>query len=64
MRGKRTGNYHMVAYSPSHQTEELYWKPEKPAIEAMVFWEDTMQYLYLPRLKNRDVFAQGYREWC
>ncbi len=51
----------IITWSPIHlrtRLQELYWKPERPAIEAMVFWEDTMQYLYLPRLKNRDVFAQ------
>ena len=51
----------IITWSPIHlrtRLQELYWKPDKPAIEAMVFWEDTMQYLYLPRLKNRDVFAQ------
>lgn len=51
----------ITTWSPIHlraRLQELYWKPERPTIEAMVFWEDTMQYLYLPRLKNRDVFAQ------
>ena len=28
---------------------------------AMAFWEDTLRYLYLPRLKNRDVFAHAIR---
>jgi hypothetical protein len=27
----------------------------------MAFWEDTLRYLYLPRLKNRDVLAQAIR---
>lgn len=27
----------------------------------MVFWEHTLRYLYLPRLKNRDVLAQAIR---
>ena len=51
----------ITTWSPIHlraRLQELYWKPERPAIEAMVFWENTMQYLYLPRLKNRDVFAK------
>ena len=25
----------------------------------MAFWEDTLRYLYLPRLKDRDVLAQA-----
>ncbi len=27
----------------------------------MAFWEDTQRYLYLPRLRNRDVLAQAIR---
>ena len=27
----------------------------------MAFWEDTLRYLYLPRLKDRDVLAQAIR---
>lgn len=49
-------------WSPVHlrnKLRELYWKPEKPAVGAMVFWEDTQRYLYLPRLKNREVLAQA-----
>lgn len=49
------------AWSPVHlrsKLHELYWKPDKPAIQALSFWEDTLRYLYLPRLKNRDVLAQ------
>lgn len=50
------------AWSPTHlrtHLKDLYWKPERPAIRAMVFWEDTLRYLYLPRLKNREVLAQA-----
>jgi hypothetical protein len=39
--------------------QELYWKADKPAIGALAFWEDTMRYLYLPRLKNRRVLEQA-----
>lgn len=38
---------------------ELYWKPDRVAVGAMVFWEDTQRYLYLPRLKGREVLAQA-----
>jgi predicted AAA+ superfamily ATPase len=49
-------------WSPIHlrsKLKELYWKHEKVAVGAMAFWEDMQRYLYLPRLKNRDVFAQA-----
>jgi hypothetical protein len=39
--------------------KELYWKENKPAATAMAFWEDTLRYLYLPRLKNRNVLEQA-----
>ncbi len=48
------------AWSPIHlraKLKELYWKPEKPALGAFAFWEDSLRYLYLPRLKARDVLA-------
>jgi len=50
------------AWSPIHlrtKLRELYWKPERAAVGAMAFWEDTQRYLYLPRLKNREVLAQA-----
>ena len=39
--------------------KELYWKADKPAVGALAFWEDTLRYLYLPRLKNRSVLEQA-----
>jgi predicted AAA+ superfamily ATPase len=51
-------------WSPIHlraKLKELYWKETQPAIGAMAFWEDTLRYLYLPRLRNRDVLAQAIR---
>ena len=50
------------AWSPIHlrtQLKELYWKDAKTAVPAMAFWEDTLRYLYLPRLKNRGVLEQA-----
>jgi predicted AAA+ superfamily ATPase len=47
-------------WSPIHlraKLKELYWKPEKPAVGVFSFWEDSLRYLYLPRLKARDVLA-------
>jgi hypothetical protein len=49
-------------WSPIHlrtKLRELYWKTDKPALEVKAFWEDTLRYLYLPRLKNRDVLEQA-----
>lgn len=49
-------------WSPIHlraKLKELYWKTDKPVIGAMVFWEDTLRYLYLSRLKNRSVLEQA-----
>ena len=49
-------------WSPIHLRDELkklYWKADKPAFGAMAFWEDTLRYLYLPRLKNRSVLEQA-----
>ena len=49
-------------WSPIHLRDELkklYWKPGTPAKKAADFWEDTLRYLYLPRLKDRGVLAQA-----
>jgi predicted AAA+ superfamily ATPase len=52
----------ITVWSPVHlraKLKELYWKPDKPAIAALGFWEDTLRYLYLPRLKSRSVLEQA-----
>jgi predicted AAA+ superfamily ATPase len=49
-------------WSPIHlrtKLKELYWKVDKPAIGALAFWEDTLRYIYLPRLKTRYVLEQA-----
>ena len=49
-------------WSPVHlrtKLKELYWKPDKSALKAADFWEDTLRYLYLPRLKDRGVIAEA-----
>ncbi|MEY3479987.1 MAG: hypothetical protein RIQ71_762 [Verrucomicrobiota bacterium] len=49
-------------WSPIHlrtKLKELYWKADRPAVKAADFWEDTLRYVYLPRLKNRDVLTQA-----
>ncbi|MCE2752488.1 MAG: ATP-binding protein [Pirellula sp.] len=51
-------------WSPIHlrtKLKELYWKDGKTSAGAMAFWEDTLRYLYLPRLKNRDSLSQAIR---
>jgi hypothetical protein len=50
------------AWSPIHLRTALkgtYWKPDRSAVSAMTFWEDSQKYLYLPRLKNRDVLSSA-----
>lgn len=54
----------IVKWSPIHlrnTLQSLYWKEEKPAIEARVFWEDSLKYLYLPRLKSKEVLSEAIR---
>jgi predicted AAA+ superfamily ATPase len=54
----------ITAWSPIHlkaKLQELYWKDDQTAAIAMAFWEDTLRYLYLPRLKEREVLAQAIR---
>jgi len=50
------------AWSPIHlrtRLRDLYWKDGRTAVRAMAVWEDLQKYLYLPRLKNRNVFEQA-----
>jgi uncharacterized protein len=52
----------IATWSPIHlrtKLKDLYWKDGKPAVKAADFWEDTLRYLYLPRLKDRGVIAQA-----
>ncbi len=52
----------ITTWSPIHLRDELkklYWKADKPAFGAMAFWNDTLRYLYLPRLKSRSVLEQA-----
>lgn len=54
----------IMGWSPIHlrtKLMELYWKDDPPAALASTFWEDTLRYLYLPRLKDRDVLSQAIR---
>jgi uncharacterized protein len=52
----------IIAWSPIHLRNrliELYWKDGKTTAGALAFWEDTLRYLYLPRLRNRGVLEQA-----
>lgn len=54
----------ITTWSPIHlrtKLKELYWKGGQNAASAARFFEDTLRYLYLPRLKTRDVLAQAIR---
>lgn len=49
-------------WSPIHlrdKLKQLYWKPGSSTKKAADFWEDTLRYLYLPRLNDRGVLAQA-----
>ena len=54
----------ITTWSPIHlrsKLKELYWKEGQSAAGAAAFFEDTLRYLYLPRIKNRDVLSQAIR---
>ncbi len=49
-------------WSPIHlrtRLRELYWKADKPAVVAHGLWDDMQKFLYLPRLRDRDVLAKA-----
>lgn len=51
-------------WSPIHlrtRLKEFYWKADRLSVGAMTFWDDSLKYLYLPRLKNRDTLAAAVR---
>ena len=52
----------ITTWSPIHlrsKLKELYWKSDKAAVKATDFWEDTLRYVYLSRLKDRGVLQQA-----
>lgn len=52
----------IATWSPIHlraKLKELFWKGEAPATKAADFWESTLRYVYLPRLKDRGVYEQA-----
>src|SRR6202011_4859053 len=52
----------ITTWSPIHlrsKLKELYWKSDKAVVKATDFWEDTLRYVYLSRLKDRGVLQQA-----
>ena len=52
----------ITTWSPIHlrnDLKKLYWKTDKPAVKAADFGEDTLRYLYLPRMRDRGVLEQA-----
>jgi len=53
------------AWSPVHLRsllQQFYWRDGKTAAEVRTFWDDSQKYLYMPRLKSRDVLSGAIRE--
>lgn len=54
----------ITTWSPIHlrtKLKDLYWKADRTSITALTFWEDTLKYLYLPRLKKQNVLEQAIK---
>ena len=52
----------ITQWSPVHLDRLLkqwYFTPGDTEVNAMRVWKDSCQYLYLPRLKNQEVFAEA-----
>lgn len=57
----------IYAWSPVHLNRVLnqwYFKEGVPAVSALKVWQDSCQYLYLPRLLNADVFQMAVTAGC
>jgi len=55
------------AWSPVHLNralEQWYFKDGVTEVSALKVWQDSCQYLYLPRLLNSDVFVQAVTAGC
>ena len=62
MSWKAPFNNLITVWSPIHlrtRLRELYWKADKPAVHANGLWDDMQKFLFLPRLRDRDVLAQA-----
>ena len=57
----------VYAWSPVHlnrMLEQWYFKDGRTDVPALKVWQDSCQYLYLPRLLNADVFVQAVSAGC
>lgn len=57
----------VYGWSPVHLNRVLnlwYFKDGVTAVPALKVWQDSCQYLYLPRLLNADVFQQAVTAGC
>ncbi len=55
----------IATWAPVHLKmllQNIYWKTGKSAISAMTFWQDSLKYIYLPRLKEFSVLAEVIRK--
>jgi len=54
------------AWSPLFLRDELlktfYWKADKPSVPVRQLWEDMQRYLYMPRLRTREVLTETIRK--
>jgi hypothetical protein len=39
--------------------KQYHRKADKPAVGSQTVWQDTLKFLYLPRLRSHTVFAQA-----
>jgi predicted AAA+ superfamily ATPase len=49
------------AFHLTNLMKEFYWRPDEPTAKAMSVWDDTQKYLYMPRLKGKDVISKTVR---
>jgi predicted AAA+ superfamily ATPase len=49
------------AFHLANLLKEFYWKSDEPTARAMAVWDDTQKYLYMPRLKGKDVISKTIR---
>jgi hypothetical protein len=62
--GVRENELVIGEWSPVHLREKLkecYWKHGRTSVAARTFWEDSLRYLYLPRLKTHEALASVIR---
>lgn len=52
----------IMTWSPIHLRDSVlknfYWKVDRQSVKAIDVWNDTLRYLYLPRLHTRNIFEQ------